>query len=117
MGTFIETIKYFLLITAELTALFLGISTIVALILMYIPQEQLRTWLAKRGIWENFRRSCRVADPVLRLFDNPDDIGNVKCWRAFWTGYVVRYCFAVTQPHYHCHGGVAHGSQSMPDLL
>lgn len=54
MGTFIETIKYFLLITAELTALFLGISTIVALILMYIPQEQLRTWLAKRGIWGNF---------------------------------------------------------------
>lgn len=34
--------------------LFLGISTIVALVLMYIPQEKLRQWVSRRGIWGNF---------------------------------------------------------------
>lgn len=54
MNNLISTIQYFFIITAELTALFLGISTIVALILMYIPQEQLKQWLSRRGIWGNF---------------------------------------------------------------
>ncbi|RJQ77475.1 MAG: permease [Desulfobacteraceae bacterium] len=54
MGTLIDTLKYFVFITAELTVLFLGISTIVALVLMYLPQEKLRAWLARRGIWGNF---------------------------------------------------------------
>jgi len=50
MNTFIETIKYFFLITAELTLLFLGISTIVALILMYLPQEKIKNWMAAKFI-------------------------------------------------------------------
>jgi len=54
MNNLISTIQYFLIITAELTVLFLGISTIVALVLMYIPQEKLRQWLSRRGIWGNF---------------------------------------------------------------
>ncbi len=54
MNNLISTIQYFLIITAELTALFLGISTIVALILMYLPQDKLRQWLSQRGIWGNF---------------------------------------------------------------
>lgn len=54
MHNLLSTIQYFLLITAELTLLFLGISTIVALVLMYIPQQQLRQWLTRRGIWGNF---------------------------------------------------------------
>jgi len=54
MNTFIETIKYFFLITAELTLLFLGISTIVALILMYLPQEKIKNWMAAKGIFGNF---------------------------------------------------------------
>lgn len=37
MNTLMNTIKYFFTITAELTVLFLGISTFVALVLMYIP--------------------------------------------------------------------------------
>lgn len=53
MNTFIETMKYFLIITAELTALFLGISTIVALVLMYIPQERIKNWMSGKGIWGN----------------------------------------------------------------
>lgn len=54
MNNLISTIQYFLIITAELTALFLGISTIVALILMYLPQDKFRQWLSRRGIWGNF---------------------------------------------------------------
>lgn len=54
MNTFIETLKYFIIITAELTVLFLGISTIVALILMYLPQEKIKTWMSGKGIFSNF---------------------------------------------------------------
>lgn len=54
MNTFLKTVEYFFLITAELTALFLGISTIVALVLQYIPDEKLRKWLSKGGIFGNF---------------------------------------------------------------
>ncbi|HRW30938.1 MAG TPA: permease, partial [Emcibacteraceae bacterium] len=53
MNTLMNTFKYFFVITAELTVLFLGISTIVALILMYIPQEKIKNWMAGRGIWGN----------------------------------------------------------------
>lgn len=54
MNDLINTVQYFLIITAELTVLFLGISTLVALLLMYIPQDKLRQWLSRRGIWGNF---------------------------------------------------------------
>lgn len=54
MNTFMKTIEYFFLITAELTTLFLGISTIVAMVLHYIPDEKLRKWLSKGGIFGNF---------------------------------------------------------------
>jgi uncharacterized membrane protein YraQ (UPF0718 family) len=54
MNNFINTVQYFLFITMELTVLFLGISTIVALVLKYIPQEKLRQWLSYRGLWGNF---------------------------------------------------------------
>lgn len=54
MDALINTLKYFLLITAELTVLFLGISALVALVLMYVPQDKMRAWLSKRGLWGNF---------------------------------------------------------------
>jgi len=54
LNSLISTFQYFLIITTELTVLFLGISTLVALILIYIPQEKLRLWLSRRGIWGNF---------------------------------------------------------------
>lgn len=54
MGNLGKTIDYFLFITAELTVLFLGISTLVALALMYVPQEKLHSWLSRRGLWGNF---------------------------------------------------------------
>jgi uncharacterized membrane protein YraQ (UPF0718 family) len=54
MNNFMSTVQYFLIITVELTVLFLGISTIIALILSYIPQDKLRQWLSRRGVWGNF---------------------------------------------------------------
>ncbi|MDZ7667455.1 MAG: permease [Desulfotignum sp.] len=54
MNQFTTTLQYFVVITAELTLLFLGISTLVALMLAYIPQEKLRQWLSRRGVWGNF---------------------------------------------------------------
>ena len=53
MHTLLVTLQYFVTITAELTALFLGISTAVALLLMYIPREKLNGWLTRRGLWGN----------------------------------------------------------------
>lgn len=53
MNTLIETLEYFVLITAELIALFLFISAAVEIILMYIPQEKIKKWLSGRGILGN----------------------------------------------------------------
>lgn len=38
---------------AELTVLFIGISTIIALVFMYIPQDKLKKWMEGKGIWGN----------------------------------------------------------------
>lgn len=46
--------RFFLLIFAELTALFLGISTLIGLVLQYLSDETLRRWLAKKGLLGNF---------------------------------------------------------------
>ena len=54
MNTLITTIKYFIFITAELTVLFLGISTIVALMLMYVPQEKIKGYMSGKGLLGNF---------------------------------------------------------------
>ena len=54
MNSLTQALQYFALITIELTVLFLGVSTAVALILAYIPKEKFRTWLSGRGLWGNF---------------------------------------------------------------
>ncbi len=38
---------------AELVGLFIGISTLIALIFMYIPQDKLKSWMSGKGIWGN----------------------------------------------------------------
>ncbi|MCG8632492.1 MAG: permease [Desulfobacterales bacterium] len=53
MNSLTKTLEYFAFITVELTILFLGISTLVGVILMYIPQEKLNSWLSRRGILGN----------------------------------------------------------------
>lgn len=53
MNTFLETAKYFVFITGELTMLFLGISTMVALVLMYVPQEKIKRYMSGKGVLGN----------------------------------------------------------------
>lgn len=53
MNTFLDTLQYFALITLELIALFLLISAIVEIILMYIPQETIRKKLSGKGVTGN----------------------------------------------------------------
>lgn len=53
MNNLVTSLKFFAVITAELTVLFIGISTIVALILMYISKDKLRMWLDRRGATGN----------------------------------------------------------------
>lgn len=53
MNTLITTIQYFITIMSELAVLFIGISTLVALMFMYIPQDKLKTWMTGKGIWGN----------------------------------------------------------------
>lgn len=47
------SLQFFLLILAELTALFLAISTLVGLVFEYVPDETLRRWLARKGLLGN----------------------------------------------------------------
>ncbi len=53
MNTLFETIRFFLYISAELIVLFLGISTFVALLLMYLPQEKIKGWMTGKGVFGN----------------------------------------------------------------
>lgn len=53
MNTLVESIKYFFYIAAELTVLFLAVSTVVALVLMYLPRESIKKWMRDKGIFGN----------------------------------------------------------------
>lgn len=53
MNPFAVSLKFFVFILAELTALFLGISTLVGLMLQYVSDEKLRTWLSRKGVLGN----------------------------------------------------------------
>jgi uncharacterized membrane protein YraQ (UPF0718 family) len=53
LNTFVDTIQYFVTIMAELVVLFIGISTIIAFVLMYIPQYKIKKWMSGKGIWGN----------------------------------------------------------------
>jgi len=53
MNTFIETVKYFFIISTELILLFMLISMIVELILMHVPADKIQHYLSGRGIIGN----------------------------------------------------------------
>lgn len=53
MNSLVDTLKYFVTITLELTALFIGISTVIGVILQFIPEDKIQKWMAGRGIWGN----------------------------------------------------------------
>ncbi|MCK7477130.1 MAG: permease [Candidatus Moduliflexus flocculans] len=54
MNTLVESAKFFVLIFLELTALFLGISTLIGLIFRCLSQEALGKALSKKGLLGNF---------------------------------------------------------------
>jgi len=53
MNTLLESLKLFILIFLELTALFLGISTLMGLIFRYVSQEALGKAFSKKGLLGN----------------------------------------------------------------
>ena len=53
MNTLIGTLRYFVLITIELIALFVFISALVEIILMYVPEEKIRRRLSGTGVFGN----------------------------------------------------------------
>ncbi|MDI3504424.1 MAG: uncharacterized protein PWP64_1360 [Candidatus Cloacimonadota bacterium] len=53
MNTLVDTLRYFITISLELTVLFIGISTIIGIILQYISQDKIKQWMAGKGIWGN----------------------------------------------------------------
>ena len=53
MNTLIDTLRYFVLITIELIALFVFISALVKIILMYVPEEKIRRRLSGAGVFGN----------------------------------------------------------------
>lgn len=52
MNTLYVSLRFFCIILAELTVLFLGISTLVGMVFEYISEETIRHFLAKRGGWQ-----------------------------------------------------------------
>lgn len=54
MNSLWVSLRFFVLILAELTVLFLGISTLVGLALEYLSDETLRRWLSRKGWQGNF---------------------------------------------------------------
>ncbi len=54
MNSLWVSLRFFALILAELTVLFLGISTLVGLVFEYLSNETLRRWLSRKGWLGNF---------------------------------------------------------------
>ena len=53
MNTLLDTLQYFVLITIELIALFLFISALVEIVLMYIPADKIQKYLSGKGLLGN----------------------------------------------------------------
>jgi hypothetical protein len=53
MNSITASLYFFIIIMVELSLLFLGISTLIGLILQYISEDKLRRWLSQKGIRGN----------------------------------------------------------------
>ena len=69
MNSFWMSLEFFGLIFAELTVLFLGISTLVGLVLQYVSSDTLRRWLSKKGLLGNFLGVALGAVQLLPLYE------------------------------------------------
>ncbi len=54
MNSFWMSLQFFGVLLAELIVLFLGISTIVGMVLEYVSDEKIRRWLSRKGLLGNF---------------------------------------------------------------
>ncbi len=93
MNTLAITLKYFFLITAELTVLFVGVSALVALGLMYVPQEKVKAWMSGKGLWGNFLGAAFGAlTPFCACSTIPLALGFIKAGIAF--GAIMSFIIA-----------------------
>ncbi|MDD3059136.1 MAG: permease [Sphaerochaeta sp.] len=93
MNTLFETIRYFVIITVELTLLFLGISTLIALLLSYISQASMDRWLNKEGLWGNMLGSLVGAlTPFCACSTIPMTLGMLNAGTPF--GAVMSFVIA-----------------------
>jgi hypothetical protein len=93
VNTLIDTIKYFITITAELTLLFIGISAVVEIILLYLPQEKIKNWMAKKRLVGNIIGAILGAlTPFCACSTIPMTIGFLKIGVTF--GAVMSFVVA-----------------------
>lgn len=102
MNTLLDTLQYFAFITIELIVLFMAISALVEIILMYIPAEKIQKSLSGKGIMGNILR-CWIwgIDSVLCLFHYSDDRWFSQCRCTVRLGNVVSDFFATAQSYYY----------------
>lgn len=82
MNTLLDTLWYFCYITVELVVLFIVITAIVEIILMYIPQEKSARRLKRLDFRQRDCCGFRSANTILRLFHPAHDGRILKCWRT-----------------------------------
>ena len=89
------SLQFFGIILGELIALFLGISTLVGLVLQYVSDETLRRWLSRRGLLGNFLGAALGAiTPFCSCSTIPMTVGLLRAG----VGQDSADAFAVTLP-------------------
>ncbi len=93
MNSLAQTLKFFAFIMAELTLLFLGISTLIGLIRQYISDEKLRRWLSHKGMRGNVLGALLGAvTPFCACSTIPMTVGLLKARAPF--GSVISFVIA-----------------------
>lgn len=98
MNTLLETLRYFVLITVELIALFLLISALVEIILMYVPKEKIRKNSRAPAFRKHHRRGIRGSDPLLRLLDHSHDRQIPECRGSVRFGHLLLIASPLLNP-------------------
>ncbi|WAA08905.1 permease [Fervidibacillus albus] len=93
MNTITDTLYYFMYIVVELTILFLAISTLVGILLMYIPQEKMNRWMTRKGIFGNiFGAIVGALTPFCACSTVPMTVGFLEMGISF--GAVMSFVIA-----------------------
>jgi hypothetical protein len=97
MNSIETSLYFFVFIMVELSLLFIGISTIIGLALVYISHDKLKRWLSH---WKCPGRLDGGIDPILCLLHDSDDRRDAQSKGAVWTGNVI--CGGFTHSKSHC---------------